>query len=110
PRFCTQYNNSETGEGIGPVLSGTASWLTLAIYEIAGIHYENGKLDIRPLPAGESLSYTLNVQGKTLNVVIHADNQFRLGNGSRKMLDGKPICGPFDIPEGSFPHTLEVFL
>ena len=110
PRFCTQYNNSETGEGIGPVLSGTASWLTLAIYEIAGIHYENGKLDIRPVPAGESLSYTLNVQGKILNVVIHADNQFRLGNGSRKMLDGKPICGPFDIPEGSFPHTLEVFL
>ena len=30
PRFCTQYNNSETGEGIGPILSGTASWLTLA--------------------------------------------------------------------------------
>ena len=30
PRFCTQYNNSETGENIGPILSGTASWLTLA--------------------------------------------------------------------------------
>ncbi len=37
PRFCTQYNNSETGENIGPMLSGTASWLTLALFAAAGI-------------------------------------------------------------------------
>lgn len=33
PRLCTQYVNSLTQEHIGPVLSGTATWLLLAILE-----------------------------------------------------------------------------
>jgi len=33
PRFCTQYVNSITEEHIGPILSGTSTWLTLAILE-----------------------------------------------------------------------------
>ena len=33
PRLCTQYVNSLTNEHIGPVLSGTATWLLLAILE-----------------------------------------------------------------------------
>ncbi len=33
PRLCTQYVNSMTEEHIGPVLSGTATWLLLAILE-----------------------------------------------------------------------------
>ena len=31
PRFCTQYNNSVTRENVGPMLSGTASWLSLSV-------------------------------------------------------------------------------
>lgn len=34
PRFCTQYVNSQTGEHIGPILSGTSTWLLLALKEI----------------------------------------------------------------------------
>lgn len=33
PRFCTQYVNSVNEEHIGPILSGTSTWLTLAILE-----------------------------------------------------------------------------
>ena len=33
PRLCTQYVNSITQEHIGPVLSGTATWLLLALLE-----------------------------------------------------------------------------
>ncbi len=33
PRFCTQYVNSITEEHIGPILSGTSTWLLLAILE-----------------------------------------------------------------------------
>ena len=33
PRFCTQYVNSLTEEHVGPILSGTATWLLLAILE-----------------------------------------------------------------------------
>lgn len=39
PRFCTQYNNSETLENVGPMLSGTASWLSLTVSEFLGISY-----------------------------------------------------------------------
>ena len=31
PRFCTQYVNSITEEHIGPILSGTSTWLLLAL-------------------------------------------------------------------------------
>ena len=34
PRFCTQYVNSISEEHIGPILSGTATWLLLAIREL----------------------------------------------------------------------------
>lgn len=33
PRFCTQYVNSMSEEHIGPILSGTSTWLLLAILE-----------------------------------------------------------------------------
>lgn len=33
PRFCTQYVNSITEEHIGPILSGTSTWLYLALRE-----------------------------------------------------------------------------
>ena len=33
PRFCTQYVNSLTEEHIGPILSGTSTWLLLALRE-----------------------------------------------------------------------------
>lgn len=48
PRFCTQYNNSITNENIGPILSGTATWLTLTIIEMIGISYSLDSLFVRP--------------------------------------------------------------
>ena len=33
PRFCTQYVNSMSEEHIGPILSGTSTWLLLALLE-----------------------------------------------------------------------------
>ena len=49
PRFCTQYNNSETGENIGPLLSGTASWSTLALRRGFGIDFGANGLQLDPL-------------------------------------------------------------
>ena len=49
PRFCTQYNNSETGENIGPMLSGTSTWLTLALLQTFGIEYTLKGLKIDPI-------------------------------------------------------------
>ncbi len=62
PRFCTQYNNSETGENIGPMLSGTSTWFTLALFSMLGIEHTMQGIKIDPLlqPESESLEYRLN--------------------------------------------------
>ncbi|WP_438431153.1 GH36-type glycosyl hydrolase domain-containing protein [Gorillibacterium sp. sgz500922] len=49
PRFCTQYNNSETGENIGPILSGTSTWLTLSLLSSLGIEFTSKGLVLDPI-------------------------------------------------------------
>jgi cellobiose phosphorylase len=67
PRFCTQYNNSETGENIGPMLSGTSTWLILSLLAAFGIEYTSRGIEINPIlrPDETLLEYTLNT-GKTI--------------------------------------------
>ena len=48
PRYCTQYVNSLTGEHIGPILSGTSTWLLLTIIEYLGIQYVDGGFILNP--------------------------------------------------------------
>ncbi|MDF2877350.1 MAG: glycosyltransferase 36, partial [Clostridia bacterium] len=55
PRWCTQYNNSETGENIGPTLSGTSTWLFLTLTEMLGIEYEREKLVLNPILRNQSV-------------------------------------------------------
>ncbi len=49
PRFCTQYNNSQTGENIGPLLSGTATWLILSLLKAYGVELSRNGLTIDPI-------------------------------------------------------------
>lgn len=49
PRFCTQYNNADTGENIGPTLSGTSSWLLLTVTMLLGLNTSGGKIRFMPL-------------------------------------------------------------
>ncbi|MBQ6582275.1 MAG: glycosyl transferase [Mogibacterium sp.] len=123
PRFCTQYNNSETGENIGPMLSGTASWLTLAVYEYLGFDIRPDGIAFRPiLRAGETaLAYTLTLGETVLRVSVRGeDGRFRLGAESCAVLDGVPVpvdCGSgagapklrIPMPEAG-EHTLEIEL
>ncbi len=95
PRFCTQYNNSQTGENIGPMLSGTASWLNLTLMEMLGISYVGENMNFDPiLPADmTSISYTLTTGDTVLNVKIQKPEGFvRASKKSVYLLDGL-ICG-----------------
>ena len=65
PRFCTQYINSISKENIGPILSGTASWLTLAHYELIGLDIEKDGFKIKPVLKKEELE---------MNVCISLNN------------------------------------
>jgi cellobiose phosphorylase len=87
PRFCTQYNNSETGESIGPMLSGTATWLNLALMSAFGIEYQTNGIMLDPILRDEqaSLNYRLKTSKAKYNISI------RKPKGFTRIQDGKYI-------------------
>jgi cellobiose phosphorylase len=70
PRFCTQYNNPLTEENIGPILSGTATWLTLSLWEAAGLKKTPEGLIFEPIleKAQGDYSYTYRFERSTYQV------------------------------------------
>ena len=94
PRFCTQYNNSETCENIGPMLSGTASWLTLAVYEFLGVDIRENDMMFKPVmqPGKTEMACTVKLSDCTIRVQIHSDgSRIRAGKGTRYLLDGQSV-------------------
>ena len=113
PRFCTQYNNSETGENIGPMLSGTASWLTLAVYESFGVDVGKDTLTFAPiLPPGRNrLGYTLQLADTLLKVeIISEQSRFRSGMDTAYFLDGVPVSSAVPRPGDGRAHRLTIRL
>ncbi|WP_191089469.1 GH36-type glycosyl hydrolase domain-containing protein [Paenibacillus spiritus] len=95
PRFCTQYNNSETGENIGPMLSGTSTWLTLSLMAALGLEYKADGLALDPVLADTDteLSYTLRLEGAAYHIRIVKPEGFRRVKDDTAVLtmDGKPL-------------------
>ena len=95
PRICTQYINSETGENIGPLLSGTATWLNLSMLSAFGVEYTASGIEIDPiLRTGETeVSYRLNPGKAVYKVVIRKPAGFcRISGGNYTLtLDGKKL-------------------
>ena len=112
-RICTQYNNSETGENIGPLLSGTATWLNLTMISAIGVEYNINGIIIDPIlkEEQESLNYIVNTGRALYNVSISKPKGFyRLADCNATItVDGNKIEGNF-IPlftDGN-EHTVEV--
>ncbi|MBR2578415.1 MAG: hypothetical protein IKE38_05725, partial [Erysipelotrichaceae bacterium] len=110
PRFCTQYNNSETGEGIGPILSGTASWLTLAMYEILGFEINGNSITFDPLIDKDEFSYTLKIKGSIIDVHIVAEGKLRSGEDTCYIYDGETCDGTVIVPDDNKVHHMEIRL
>lgn len=114
PRFCTQYNNSETGENIGPILSGTASWLTLAVFEMFGFTQKDGILSFSPvLGSNASMTYRLNLDrnGTALTVEIESkDGAFRVGAKTEFEYDGRKCSDTIPVPRDKKEHVLRICL
>ena len=94
PRFCTQYNNSDSGENCGPMLSGTASWLTLAIFEMLGINYDANGISLSPmLPIdSDGIKYTIKCQNTEFNISVEKNATFsRLDERTECYADGKAL-------------------
>lgn len=113
PRFCTQYNNSETGENIGPMLSGTASWLTLAVYEYFGMDIGKDALSFAPIlpPEQDALRYSIQLADTLLKIgVISENSRFRADKDTSYLLDGVPVPPTVPRPRDGREHRLTIRL
>ncbi len=97
PRWCTQYNNSQTGENIGPTLSGTSTWLTITLFEMLGIEYENESLVLNPIldETETNVKYTLRFYTSEYTVnIIKSEGFTRLVDSKYELtVDGQVVSG-----------------
>jgi len=79
PRFCTQYNNTVTGENIGPLLSGTSTWLILALMDAFGISYQTDRIILDPIlkKQDRKVELEINESGTTYSMVMIKDEGFK---------------------------------
>lgn len=94
PRWCTQYNNSQTGENIGPTLSGTSTWLLLCLFSCFGIEFTAENFICEPLMRKDDTSLEVNVNnGKAeYHIIITKPQGFRrTKNGVKVTCDGAVV-------------------
>ena len=95
------------------MLSGTASWLTLAVYEILGVDIKPGKIRFSPVlrESSRQLAYTINLKDASINVsVISEDGTFRTGAQTEYSFDGKECSPEIDLPSDNQVHELRIRL
>jgi len=113
PRFCTQYNNSDNGENIGPMLSGTSTWLTLTLMSAFGVEYTTKGLILDPIIREDekTTSYSINTGKAIYNITIKKpEGFFRCADGNVKIsVDNQGIEGNL-IPlfSDNKEHSVEV--
>ncbi|NLT12384.1 MAG: glycosyl transferase [Clostridiaceae bacterium] len=114
PRFCTQYNNSDNGENIGPTLSGTSTWLLLCLFMSLGIEFNSDGLDLRPMlrPSETGCEYKVNTGRALYDIRVVKPKGFRRCQyGVSVLCDGKPIEGTrVPIFEDGLTHEVIISL
>jgi cellobiose phosphorylase len=114
PRLCTQYNNSETGENIGPTLSGTSTWLLLCMFMGFGVEFTSDALILDPIlrSADEGEDIMVNSGKASYHIKVQKPAGFRrTKEGAAVMCDGKPVSG-IRIPvfEDGATHEIQITL
>ena len=92
PRWCTQYNNSQTGENIGPTLSGTSTWLLLSLFQCFGVEFTSEGLRVEPIlrQSETKLDVKVAISGTTYDIHISKPEGFiRAQDGIKVKLDGQ---------------------
>ena len=96
PRLCTQYNNSDTGENIGPTLSGTSTWLLLCLFTSFGVDFTSDALIVEPILRPEDTDEDILVSsGKAkYHITVKKEEGFaRTKDGVKISVDGNEIEG-----------------
>lgn len=114
PRWCTQYINSQTGENIGPTLSGTSTWLTLTVFEMLGIRYRDNKIVLNPILSQEEEELVFHVRHMNSKYEITIRKPvglYRVKDSSYQMtVDGVIIAGnEISLTNDSLVHKVELY-
>lgn len=112
PRWCTQYNNSDSGENIGPTLSGTSTWLLLCLFSCFGVEFTSDYLLCEPLLRKNETSLNVHVNSGVAEYDIHVTKP----EGFRRSLDGEKVfVDGSEIPDTKVPvfsdgkvHKIEI--
>lgn len=112
PRLCTQYNNCETGENIGPTLSGTSTWLLLCLFTCFGVEFTADSLICEPLLRKDETKLEVMVNSGKASYAIHVtkpEGFRRTKSGVSLKVDGNSIDGTkVPVFEDGKTHTVEV--
>ncbi len=112
PRWCTQYNNSDSGENIGPTLSGTSTWLLLCLFSCFGVEFTAENLIVEPLLRKDDTSLKVKVNSGVAEYEIDITKP----QGFSRAKDGvKVFCDGKELPDTKVPvftdgkvHNIEV--
>lgn len=113
PRFCTQYNNSQTLEGIGPMLSGTASWLALSVFEFLGIEYVEDGMIFNPILPEEmtNVKFSIRRQNSAFDITVTKPASFRrVSDATEYYFDGEKCTSLIPDPKDGKRHKIEIRL
>lgn len=113
PRFCTQYINAQTGENIGPMLSGTASWLMLSIMEQIGFNPLGDKLQFNPILKNDQkeLNYCIDLEGTKFTVKVKSKSgEKRVTSKTVFSCDGVKFNGTIDKFKDNKNHKIVIAL
>ena len=95
------------------MLSGTASWLTLAVYAFFGMEVSEDSVTVSPIlrPGETRLRYTMQWADSSMEVEVESDGlRFRVGAETAYLLDENPVSGPIPRPTGGGTHLLRIRL
>ncbi|MCR5457368.1 MAG: glycosyl transferase, partial [Clostridiales bacterium] len=113
PRFCTQYINAQTGENIGPMLSGTASWLMLSIIEQIGFNPIGNRIEFNPILKNDQkeLNYCIDLDGTKYSVRVKSGKgEKRVTSNAVFTCDGAPFNGTLDKLKDKKNHKILIAL
>ena len=113
PRFCTQYNNSQTLEGIGPMLSGTASWLALSVFEFLGIEYVEDGMKFDPIlpETMTDIKFSIRRQNSSFDITVTKPEGFcRVSDTTKYFFDGVKCSSLIPDPGDGKRHTVEIHM
>ncbi len=97
PRWCTQYNNSDSGENIGPTLSGTSTWLLLSLFQCFGVEFTSDFLKCEPILRENETKLDIKVKSVSAEYDIHITKP----EGFRRAQDGVKITADGNVIEGT---------